>query len=188
MSRTCSKCGRGTAIARELHEYHYVESGLRNVYLSGGVFETKCSTCNASTIRVWNEPQLLQLIARDLLMSPSPRTGPEFRFIRRASGLTQSGLAGLLSCRRATIADRESKHDPKIPFAEELGVRAVLLRALQKHLATPGNNALAPSQFEKLWKFSGFLDHLAKGVAARHKIQAAIQQELWTSNLEQPAA
>src|SRR6266487_2548097 len=94
MSRLiCPECGKPNASARELTKSHYRESGLDNVWLYGGVTESKCANCGKSSIRIWKEAQLLQVIAKGLLMEPRPLAGPEWRFIRRAAGMSQAQLA-----------------------------------------------------------------------------------------------
>ncbi len=185
----CPKCGKNTATVRRLPTYHYLESGLDNVWLHGGVTETRCRACGEKFVRIWKEPQLLQVIASGILMEPKPLTGPELRFIRRSCALSQGELASLLQCpRRATIADREARKNPGLSFPEEIGVRVILLKSFQKYLAKPGNSFLEPTQFEEIWHFAGTFDHFAKKVAAQHRIQAAVQQELWTLKPERAAA
>ena len=185
---TCPGCGGMTATARSLQKYHYKESGLNNVWLLGGVTETKCAVCKSGFFRVWKESQLLQVIASGLLMDPAPLTGSELRFVRRACALSQGELAKLLRCpRRATIADREAKKNPGLSFPEEIGVRVILLKSFQKYLAKPGNSYLEPTQLEEIWHFTGSLDQLARKVAPQHRIEAAVQQDLWTLKLDTAA-
>lgn len=185
MKVTCPSCGEPAGLERLLPKYHYKESGLDNVFLLDGVFETKCSSCGETCIRVWKEFQLLQLIARDLLMAPTSRTGPELRYIRNACELTQSALASLLSCRRATVAERELKASPRLSLAEEIGVRMILLKAFQRYLSVPRNCSLDPLQLERLWHFAGDFERF---VVSKHRINAAVQQKLWTSDLIESAA
>ena len=185
----CAKCGRRSATARELHEYHYKESGLPNVWLLGGVTETRCSECHETFVQVWKESQLLQVIAVGLLMRPASLTGAELRFLRRACGLSQGGLAEVLRCpRRATVADREGRKNPGLSFPEELGVRAILLKAFQAYLSTPGNNFLEPTQLQDLWRFASGFHQLAMKVQSEHRIKAAVQQELWILKPQKRAA
>ena len=188
----CANCGKRTATAHSLSEYHYRESGLENVWLAGsGVVETKCSDCGGAFIRILKEQQLLQVIAMGLLMEPISLKGPELRFLRRACALSQSQLASMLECRRETIAEREAKAEPGLGFAEETGIRLILLKSFQGYLATPGNSCLAPSQFVKLWDFAGFFDRFATKVDSihgRHRIKAALQQDLWTLKEDKRAA
>lgn len=186
MSRViCPNCGQVTASARKLARYHYKQSGLDNVWLLGGVTESRCDNCKETSIRVTREPQLLQVIALDLLMRPSPRTGPELRFLRRACGLSQAEMATLLkSTRRETIAEREGRQATGIGFAEEIGLRWVLVQAFHDHITKPGNSSLEGRDLERLWNFAT----LFREVAARastdrsrgEKITARVRQNAWT--------
>ena len=188
----CPSCGKLTASARELSEYHYKESGLENVRLSGGVTETKCSDCGATSIRIWKEPQLLQVIANGLLMAPRALSGPEWRFLRRACEMSQAQLASALKMpRRETIADREGKPDPKLNFPEEVGSRWILLRSFLTYLTTPGNSSLESAQLEQLMNFGGFFRDFATKVDSihrRHRITAAVSKNRWMLEKERPAA
>jgi len=186
MSRTvCPNCGRSTASAREVSAYQYKGSGLDNVWLSGGVTKTKCTNCGKASIRITKEPQLLQVIALDLLMRPGARTGPELRFLRRACGLSQAELAHLLkSPRRETIADREAKVVTGLSFPEEIGVRWVLLQAFHDYVTKPGNSALEGGHLEKLWGFAALFRELAARTKFERprteRITAHVRQNAWT--------
>jgi transcriptional regulator with XRE-family HTH domain len=186
----CAECGKPTASARKLAKYHYRESGLENVWLHGGVVESNCADCGNSSIRVWKEAQLLQVIAKALLMEPRPLAGPEWRFIRRAAGMSQAQLASAMKMnRRATIADREGKQHPNLSFPEEVGSRLILLKSFMTYLMTPGNNSLEPSQFEELVGFVGlFRDFAAEVTKPSHRITVAISQDLWTLEEDKHAA
>lgn len=194
MSRTvCPNCGQLTASASEVPNYRYEESGLGNVWLLSGVTRTECANCGKGSIRITKEPQLLQVIALDLLMRSSPRTGPELRFLRRACGLSQAELAKLLrSPRRETIAEREGKVVTGLNFAEEVGLRWVLLQAFHDHVTKPGNSALEGSHLEKLWSFAVFFREFsakAKGERQRtNRITARVRQNAWMVETTQRAA
>ena len=184
MSRVvCPNCGQLSASARELSEYHYTESGLDNIWLHGGVTETECSACGRKFVRITREQQLLQVIAKVLLMAARPHSGGEMRFLRRACGLSQAGLASLLKYRRATVAEREAKESPGLTFPEEVGLRLILLQAFLKHVTAPGNSALEGSQLMELFSFSGFFRDFAMKVVTKHRrerINARVQENIWT--------
>lgn len=188
----CPSCGKESASAKELPKYHYRESGLDTVWLTGGVTETSCRSCGETFVRVWKEPQLLQVIALGLLMGSKSLTGPEWRFLRRACGLTQAQLASLLKYpRRETIAEREAKPNPRLSFPEEVGLRWVLVGSFQRYLAKPGNSSLEASQLERLWSFSAFFRDFSdtvRSVHERRRMTAVAQGDLWTLNEIKPAA
>jgi transcriptional regulator with XRE-family HTH domain len=150
----CPNCGQPNARKSELRNYHYVECGLDNVWLANGVTRTECAACGERHIHVYREPQLLQVIARDLIMTRSQLSGLELRYVRRASGLSQEALAGMLRTRRETIAERESKADPKLGRAEAIGIRLVLLKSFLDFLGKGGNNSLTRRQRDALDRFA----------------------------------
>lgn len=188
----CPNCGRRSASATELSKYHYQESGLESVWLAGGVTKTACSHCDHTFIRIWKEPQLLQVIALGLLIVPKPLTGPEWRFLRRGCGLTQARLASLLRYpRRETVAEREAKQDPRLSFPEEVGLRWVLVSAFKRYLAVPGNSSLEATQLEELWTFAALFRDFAENVRsahAVHRMTAVAGGDIWTLNEKKPAA
>jgi len=64
--------------------FHFVDSGLPNVYLVGiKYFVCECGEVVAEIPAV---KQLMQLIARDLVLCPLDLTGVELRFLRKRLG------------------------------------------------------------------------------------------------------
>lgn len=104
-------------------------------------------------MRIEREPQLLQVIALDLLLNRADWTGPELRYLRNACELSQAALAGLLATRRATVAEREAKLDPRLGMVERIGIRVVLLKAFRDHLGRPGCNHLTARHRRELAGF-----------------------------------
>ena len=65
--------------------YHFVDSGLPNVYLVGiKYFVCECGSVIAEIPAI---KQLMQLIARDIVMSPQDLSGNEIRFLRKRLGM-----------------------------------------------------------------------------------------------------
>ncbi len=167
MKVVCPNCGRKAAVSRELAEYRYNESGLKNVRLKGGVTETTCSECGETYVRVEKEPQLLQVIALGLLMKPGYLTGPEMKFLRAACEMTQAELAAELRHRRETVSERESKLNPKLTMAEEVLFRLVFLRSFHAYLSREGKNHLTDAHREQLSDFSQRFCEFASQVGQR---------------------
>ncbi len=147
----CPDCGQRTATERELSEYRYDGCELTNIILHGGAFETACSECGANYYHVVKLGQLLQVLALTLLTSPHQLLGPELRFLRRSCELRQGQLAGILRCRRATVAEREAAGQSRSSDAEQMWVRLVLLREFRNYLEKwPERNFLSPTHMEQL--------------------------------------
>lgn len=176
----CPSCGKAAAVA-VLRSYHYKESGLRNLWLHGGVTQTTCASCKQRHVAIENETQLLQTIAVALLESPRRLSGAEMHFLRGAARLSQSWLAAQLRKGRETIAEREAKADPGVSFGEELLFRFVVLEAFVGHLQARGNCFLARDQAKRLLDFRGFFhdfsSRFADGVLARGRLVATMAQE-----------
>lgn len=187
----CPGCGISSAIARPLPSYHYRESGLANVWLRGGVTETKCTECRQRHYRIENETQLLQVIACGLLVDARPLTGHEMRFLRGACNMSQAQLAEILKRRRETIAEREAKSSiPGISFADEVVLRWVLLTRFRRHLSGDGNDFLPRRHHALLSGFSDFFDDFSRKYVdeafKRSRMVAALHGESWS--LEKKAA
>jgi DNA-binding transcriptional regulator YiaG len=147
----CPVCA-GRATTRSVPKYHYRESGLDNIWLEGGVIEMVCETRKHRLVAVTKEQQLLQLIARDLLMRPGYLTGGEVRYLRKASGLTQAQLAEHLHLdRRETVAEWEGQQEAKRSQGWEYALRAVLLESFEAVLSK--DNHLSHAQNAELTKF-----------------------------------
>jgi DNA-binding transcriptional regulator YiaG len=184
-SVTCPSCGGATATARALASYRYRESGIPNLWLEGGVTETVCASCRKRHIRIEKESQLLQVIALRLLMDARPLTGYELRFLRGACSLSQAKLAEALRRRRETVAEREAKAEPGIPFAEEVLIRFVLLGHFNEHLRDRENSFLTKRQRGLLADFTKFLSVFSRDFAdetlKRHRLVATLDKRraLW---------
>lgn len=178
-SVVCPACGKEGAVARFPKTYRYEESGLPLV-LRGGVTEVDCPHCGESLVKIEKEEQLLQVIAKAILMSPPGMTGSEMRFVRGVIGLTQELMADALRVRRATVSERESRVEA-LSFADELGLRLILLRKFMAFLLTPGNNRLVAEQMKELTRFSStfieFADQTTRKLSRR--LEAELEQDDW---------
>ena len=131
----CLRCGSDRRRIRRPKRYHYVESGLDNVYLYGGVEVAVCPDCGDELIWVQEEEQLLQVIAVTLLGKPFGLAGREMQYLRRECDLTQAELAKRLRLkRRETVAEREGGTIEMTPESE-FWFRAVILKSFREYLS-----------------------------------------------------
>jgi DNA-binding transcriptional regulator YiaG len=145
---------KGKIETRNVPRYHYRESGLDNIWLEGGVTELVCDACPHRMVAVAMEQQLLQLIARDLLMRPGFLSGREVRYLRKASRLTQANLGEWLHLRRETIAEWEAQKEAKREAAWEFALRGALLVSFEMVLKDKKQRHLSDTQYAELTKFS----------------------------------
>jgi DNA-binding XRE family transcriptional regulator len=155
----CPGCGGSRARVRELKKYRYLESGLDNVWLEGGVLQYTCPDCGQTHVHVLAERQLLQLIAVDLLQKPFGLTGRETRYLRSICDLTQERLAKHLGVTRATVIERERGR--RVDPAAEYFFRAVILMQFLGLLANKDKCHLSAKQLEQLEEFRCEFVHLA---------------------------
>ena len=163
----CPGCGRRTAKQQVVPEYRYRECGLSDVVLCGGVIETNCGHCDEQSVAVPGEWQVLQLIALALLTSQQRLAGPQMKYLRGACDLSQAALAKTLRKRRETVAERESRLDPRISEAEEVWFRLAILEAFSQHLSEPDRNFLAPVHLKALRTFAAEFSRTALAIAER---------------------
>ncbi len=86
--------------------YHFLDSGLPNVYLVG----IKYFVCECGNIvaEIPAAKQLMQLIARDLVTSSLDLTGAELRFLRKRLGKRASEYCKYLGVAPETLSRVES--------------------------------------------------------------------------------
>jgi transcriptional regulator with XRE-family HTH domain len=98
--------------------YHFVDSGLPNVYLVGiRYFRCECSQQLADIPAI---KQLLNLIARDLVEEPSPLTGAEIRFLRKRLGKKAADFAKQIGLEPETLSRIENQHLPASERTDKL--------------------------------------------------------------------
>ncbi len=103
----CPSCGKAMRATKRDHRYE--EAGLKNVVLTGTtVYECGCGEILPEFPQIH---RLHQRIAKDLVAKQSPLTGEEFRFLRKAMGLSAKELARLLGVTTVTISRWENNKE-----------------------------------------------------------------------------
>jgi DNA-binding transcriptional regulator YiaG len=82
--------------------YHYLESGLRNIWLANGFTVHETEYGNALSID--DVTGLHRVIAKRLIENKPHLTGSEFRFLRKELGLSQAKLGELWGYDAQTVA------------------------------------------------------------------------------------
>lgn len=103
---TTHKCERKPIMATLQNPYHFVESGLPEVYLSG-IRYFQCG-CGRTAAEIPALKQLLQLLARDLIHRPVALSGDEIRFLRKRLGKKQTDFADALGIEPETLSRIET--------------------------------------------------------------------------------
>jgi putative transcriptional regulator len=130
----CKKEGR-----INIGKYHYIESGLQNVWLKGvEIFECECGE-NFAFIPCAQE--LHNLIATILLQKEDQLSGREIRFLRKHMGLKAKDFAKELGVGKVTVSRWESgDYSPsesfdrfiRLLYATRMGLNKIALELVQE--------------------------------------------------------
>jgi transcriptional regulator with XRE-family HTH domain len=105
-------------IATEEHPFHFVDSGLDNVYLVGIRYFT--SPDGRVTAEIPALKPLMRLIARDLVLAKSDLTGSEVRFLRKRLGKKATEYCKFLGLEPETLSRIENGKQPISSATEKL--------------------------------------------------------------------
>ncbi|WP_223507795.1 transcriptional regulator [Pseudomonas sp. BF-B-25] len=105
--------------------YHYVESGLPNVWLSNG-FVVK-ETSYGEAVAITDVQGLHDTIGKALAEKPAALTGAEFRFLRKELGLSQERLGAIVGLSSQAVAIWEKSGN--IPTVNDRYLRGLYLEA-----------------------------------------------------------
>ena len=103
----CSNCD-GKLIVKTRQRYHYVMSGMDNVYLENIEVE-ECESCGQITPYIPCMPQLHKMIAESLVLKSKPLTGKEIRFLRKERRMKAKDWASLLKVEPETLSRWENE-------------------------------------------------------------------------------
>ena len=122
--------------------YQYTESGLDNVWLTGGYRVEE--TPYGNTVVIENEAALVRLVAEHLIGHKRQLSGVEFRFLRNVMGLTQTELGAKVGKKLLTVSRWEGGDTPIPAWADRM-IRQLCLEHLGRRPrladlieATPG--------------------------------------------------
>jgi putative transcriptional regulator len=101
--------------------YHYLESGLPNVWLANGYREV--ATPEGTGVAIHDVEGLHRAIAQALVEGKPTLSGAEVRFIRKLLQLTQAELGMLLGVGEQTVRNWESA--AAVPAQADRGMRLV---------------------------------------------------------------
>lgn len=105
-------------LATEEDPFHFVDSGLDNVYLVGIKYFTSPDGRVVAEIPALK--QLMKLIAHDLVKSPLDLTGPEIKFLRKRLGQKATEYCKYLGVEPETLSRIENGKQAISTTAEKL--------------------------------------------------------------------
>lgn len=83
-------------VATHAKPYHFVDSGLPNVYLIGVKYWI-CGKCGAQSAEIPATEQLMNVIGESVVMKPGILTGQEIKFLRKRAGKKAADFAALIN-------------------------------------------------------------------------------------------
>lgn len=101
MNCNCMVCG--AKLKKEKSSYHYVDSGLKSVYLQG-LDILKCVECGEEEIVIPNLEQLHDLIAKIVARQKQKLLPEEIRFLRTHLGFSGSDFAEKIGVSPETVS------------------------------------------------------------------------------------
>lgn len=107
--------------------YHFVGSGLPNVYLVGVDYYV-CADCSKQAAEIPAIKQLFEALGRTIVSKQSPLTGTEVRFLRKRLARKAVEFSRMVSLTPEYLSALENSPDPVDPGRDKL-VR-VIYRAL----------------------------------------------------------
>ncbi len=126
----CSECGGNLKKTRS-DSYHYIESGLSNVYLSR-INVWICKECGAEEAEIPSIELLHNEIARLLVTKRKGLNPSEFRFLRAYLGFSGKDFANCVGVSPETISRWENKK-VEIPQAVDNLLRHMTLLNKKNH-------------------------------------------------------
>lgn len=102
--------------------YHYTECGLDYVYLSSGYITDETPWGEATSIVDLEE--LHKVIGMDIVMSATPMSGQQFRFLRKELDFSQKRIGAILGLTDQAVA-RWEKGQQDVPRSADLVLRAL---------------------------------------------------------------
>lgn len=110
MGHRCRECGE--EMRQVGGRYHWVESGLDNVYIEGDqVRRWECPNGH-KTVQIGALKDLLDRLAGALANKRGRLTGPEIRYLRKSLHWKARDMAQAMGIDAATLSRIENGHDP----------------------------------------------------------------------------
>lgn len=107
LTHECTAESRQEFVATDEKPYHFVESGLPNIYLVG-VRHFQCE-CSEKYVEIPAIKQLMSLIARHTVMKDQALTGTEIKFLRKRLGQKATDFSTAIKLQPETLSRVENE-------------------------------------------------------------------------------
>jgi len=102
----CLICNKGNLVCNK-KKYHYLESGLDNVYLEG-IEICFCPLCGEEIVNIPSVTALHNLIGKILVRKKSLLNGKEIRFLRKNMGYSAKKFSSIIGVDNTTFSKWEN--------------------------------------------------------------------------------
>jgi putative transcriptional regulator len=99
--------------------YHFVDSGLPNVYLAGIKYRV-CKTCGQQSAEIPALKNLMVAIARAVVKKPTSLSGSEIRYLRKRLGKKASEFGRIIGVGEEQVSRWENDKNPPEESADKL--------------------------------------------------------------------
>ncbi|SRR5260221_9944900 len=118
--KSCSECNSPVEkMATIKSPYHFVDSGLRNVYLAG-IRYWECEDCGKQAAEIPALKDLMVKIARLVVAQESHLSGDEIRFLRKRLAKKSADFAKIIGVTPEQITRWEKGNNPPSESADKL--------------------------------------------------------------------
>src|ERR1035438_2277387 len=173
----CEGCAQKRSATPET-PYHFVGSGLPNVYLVGIDYYV-CAECNKQAAEIPAMKQLFEALGRTIVSKQSPLIGPEVRFLRKRLAKKAVEFSPMVSLTPEYLSALENNPDPVDPGRDKL-VR-VIYRALS-------DDKKLKDVFQKHQDFQKWITSIHKTGRGERIIASRLRNNQWRVETELIAA
>ena len=157
-------------LATSSKPYHFLDSGLPNVYLVG-VKHWVCDECKSQWAEIPAPERLMNVIAEEVVMKPGLLAGSEIRFLRKRAGKKASEFAQLINKTPEHLSKLENEALPlKEPTDKLIRLTYGILSANTPLLQTISN------------RVEEWLNSIAAGKKPPAKITIAKSHNSWSKS------
>jgi hypothetical protein len=174
-SHVCDETAWKKHVATQTAPYHYVASGLANVYLVGVTYYV-CD-CGKQSAEIPAMKNLFDALGRIIVSKVSPLTGPELRFLRKRLGKKAVEFAPMVSLTPQHLSSLENN-----PDAVDAG-RDKLARLIYREMADDKKLA-----FQKQQDFQNWITSIHETGMGERIIASRLRNNQWKVEAERIAA
>lgn len=103
----CPSCGKSEMQKKVTDHYHFLESGLDNVFILKPAIAV-CPLCGEEILMLSKPSELMECIGEAVISTPGALSAPEIKFLRKNLFLKSAEFANVLGVSRGTVSRWEN--------------------------------------------------------------------------------